>query len=115
MADTNTEAPQSTKPVESVPEEKEETKSEGATEATKNVTTAAGNPSASNVPDSVFSMFGGGSKPKREEKEEEDGVPKGKAKKEDDVSSHRVLALEYEKELWANQVPKIGGGSPRVP
>lgn len=84
MADTNAEAPQSTKPVESVPEEKEETKTEGATEATKNVTTAAGNPSASIVPDSVFSMFGGGSKPKREEKEEEDDVPKGKAKKEDD-------------------------------
>jgi len=75
MADTNTEAPQVPKPVESVPEEKEEgIKAEGAAETVKNTTAPV---------DSVFSMFGGGPKPKREEKEEEDDEPKAKAKKED--------------------------------
>ena len=83
MADTNTEAPQDTKPAEPAPEEKnEEPKTEGTAEAVKNAAASV---------DSVFSMFGGGSKPKREEKEEEDDEPKGKAKKEDAVSSHRLL------------------------
>lgn len=78
MTNTNTEAPQDTKPVESALEEKkEETKTESVAETVKNT-------AASVVPDSVFSMFGGGSKPKREEKEEEDEEPKGKAKKDED-------------------------------
>ena len=111
MADTNTEAPQAPKPVESVPEEKEEgIKAEGAAETVKNTTAPV---------DSVFSMFGGGPKPKREEKEEEDDEPKAKAKKEDNVSSHGLLldvCLRARKKGYELiRFPATGGGSPRVP
>ncbi|KAF8425140.1 hypothetical protein EV426DRAFT_663976, partial [Tirmania nivea] len=87
--DTNIEAPQDSKPVESAGEEKEETKTESAAETVKNITTSI-------VPDSVLSMFGGGSKPDREEKEVEDDEPKAKAKKEDDEDAPESPDVHFE-------------------
>ena len=77
MADSATDAPQETKPVESISEEKQEGTTESVTETVKSV-----------VSDSVFSMFGGGSRPKREENVEEGDESKGKSKKEEEVNSY---------------------------
>jgi len=92
MADSATDAPQETKPVESISEEKQEGATESVTETVKSV-----------VSDSVFNMFGGGSRPKREEKVEEGDESKGKSKKEeeedappesDDIHFEPVVNLE---------------------
>jgi len=77
MSDTTSpEASKDTKPVEVPEEKKEATKTETATPSVTSTSSV--------VPDSVLSMFGGGSRPKREEPVEEENEPKGKSKKEED-------------------------------
>lgn len=78
MADSTTDAPQEHTHTESAPEVKQEGTTESVTETVKAV-----------IPDSVLSMFGGGSKPKREEKVDEDDESKGKSKKEEEVNPYR--------------------------
>ncbi|KAF8465254.1 ran-specific GTPase-activating protein 1 [Kalaharituber pfeilii] len=79
MADSASDVTQDPKPGET--EEKKEDKKENAP----------------GVPDSVLSMFGGGSRPKREEPaEEEDNEPKGSKKKDDEDEAPESPDVHFE-------------------
>jgi len=90
-SDTNPAAQEET-PVETPaaatePINTEEKEAEGKKEGDKQPVFGSG----SQISESVFSMFGGGSKPKREEKDDEEAEPK--EKKAGDVCSLRESAI----------------------
>jgi len=90
-SDTNPTAQEET-PVETPaaatePTKTEEKEAESNIKGDKQSVFGSGGP----ISESVFSMFGGGSKPKREEKDDEEAEPK--EKKDGDVCSLRVHGL----------------------
>jgi len=90
-SDTNPAAQEET-PIETPPAATEPTKTEEKeAEAKKEGDKQSVFGSGSQISESVFSMFGGGSKLKREEKNDEEAEPK--EKKDGDVCSLRVYSL----------------------